>query len=143
MTKKSHLPVASFGPELMAALLQGAAHDYSIQMPWKIAVRFRQRVYQLRAAMRAEKHEKLDLVSRVRIIVSWPKGTRLTKVAGNSFEYPHDPNTECTVRIAPADSEFADILNKAGITPHLGTDDIEIISVNGGGVIEELLRGIK
>src|SRR5215467_3979198 len=102
MTRPKHAPVESFGPELMASLLKAATGSFTLQMPWRRAIRLRQRLYRLRTSMLQVKHPKYTLVSRVTIVIDPPM--------------PLDKNTLCTVTFRPNDSEFASDLTNAGVT---------------------------
>lgn len=92
---KSNNPVSSFGPELMTVLRKGAdtRSVYALPDP-KSAFRFMSRINSLRAAMRREDHPDSDRVYRA--------GIRI------------DKENKCNVIVEPRDSEFGDILAKAG-----------------------------
>lgn len=90
------LPVSSFGSEIMAALL-AAAKPPGLVVPFDsldMAMRFRQRLYSLRAAMSRESHPSTSIAMSVRIYVE---------------------RNPPSIRLAPADSEFAAAIAKAGI----------------------------
>lgn len=90
---KSKLPVSSFGPELQDALRAGS--NTQIELVFEtpsMAVRFASRINALRSAMRREGHSESDRLYRAGVSI---KG--------------------CTVVIAPKDSEFRDVLKRAGI----------------------------
>lgn len=96
MPQRTHLPVASFGSEILSALLR-ASKPPGIRVPFEsidMAYRFRTRLYGLRAAMTREKHPSLPIAMSVRIYVE--------------KEPP-------AIRLAPADSEFAAALQAAGV----------------------------
>ncbi len=116
-------PIESYGPELMAALLKGAVDTFTMEMPFQRAVRFRQRIYQLRFAMESQGHPKYNLVSRVRTTIRWPEGTELVP-CGHYFS-PKDRTVTCQITISPNDSEFADDLRKAGVTVGPPEDEVE------------------
>lgn len=111
---RSPTPVESFGPELLAALIAGSKSKFEIALPYSTAVKFRQRIYQLRFAMRMANHPQSSMVSRTRIQITWPEGTE-TKSNIKKVHWPKDPETPCKLIISPYDSEFADALGKAGI----------------------------
>src|SRR5678816_2029259 len=86
--------VESFGPELLAALLSAATGELRpIRLPYNKAVRFRQRLYQLRHAMRKSNHEKYHLVCRVRITISWSDEVE-TELKGE-HRIPINKHTPC------------------------------------------------
>lgn len=93
---KSSSPVSSFGPELMTVLRKGADSRsvYALPDP-KAAFRFMSRINSLRAAMRREGHVDSDRVYRA--------GIRI------------DKENKCNVIVEPRDSEFGDILKRAGV----------------------------
>lgn len=107
-------PVESFGPELLAALIAGAKEKFEIELPYSSAVKFRQRIYQMRFAMRMANHDQATMVSRTRIQIVWPQGTEV-KTNTKKVSWPKDPETPCKLIISPYDSEFAVALGKAGI----------------------------
>lgn len=106
---KSKLPVESFGPELLQALMAGALGEVKLKMPYGRAARFRQRIYQLRHAMRQAGHEKYELCSRVRISIVWSDGS------GIDTHARPDRGREALVVLSPHDSEFSSALLDAGL----------------------------
>ena len=114
---KTARPVESFGPELFELLKRAATTRIDFQLSYRRATRLRQRLYQLREAMRLASHEQYNLVSRVRITVDWPDDTPVVKAGRNNV--PRDKNVLCEVILRPNDSEFSDLLDLAGITLHL------------------------
>jgi hypothetical protein len=115
-------PVSSFGPELMATLLAGATSEKVIPMPYREAVRFRLRLYQLRYAMLQENHPQAQNVRRVFIRVIWHDHVEVVK-SSRGVKRPKDRDTPCKVIVAPQDSEYLAALNKAGI--QVGVDDTQ------------------
>lgn len=119
MRKTSKPPIESFGPELMAALIEGSTKVFDFQLPYNDAVRFRRRIHQLRARMREEKHEKAMLVERARVSIIWGPDAGLpeieTRKINNAGRVPVDLNAPVKIRIKPYDSEFAAALNAAGV----------------------------
>jgi hypothetical protein len=114
-------PIESFGPEIFQALIEGAKRKVEFDLPYRKAVHFRQRVNQLRNQMRLQKHEHYAMASQARITITWPDDTPCNKSA-NGIRSPKDINTPVHVTIAPADAEFAGILEKAGVkVPELNT----------------------
>ena len=106
-------PVSSFGPELFAALIHGAKTQLVLRMPWKKAIRLRLRAQQLREAMRLADHPQYALVSLAQIGIELDPGTSFDLSGRNKI--PHDRSVEVTFTISPKDSEFAELLQAAGV----------------------------
>lgn len=111
MTRPSRYPVASFGPELMAALVKGAEERIEIKLETAREMQWlQQRIHMLRGAMGKEKHPNYSLVQRARTSRQWdePEGTprtgKPTKFARN-FRLVIEPN----------DVQFKSALEAAGI----------------------------
>ena len=145
-TEKTKTPrlVESFGPELLAAILKGATAPFTLEMSYKFGVRFRQRIHQLREAMRVAKHEKYSLVARTRVSIEWPDGCQVIKTGRHVV--PVDRNVKCKVTIQPNDTEFGDILIAAGI--ELGGDMDTLLhhepSVSHDiSVLDDMLKDLK
>ena len=102
----------------MALLLKGALEKVELPMSWNRAVRLRQRIYQLRTAMKSLEppHDKYSLVARVRITIELPPGTP-EKRSGNNL-VPVDGKTLAKLILRPNDSEFDDVFDKAGVELH-------------------------
>src|SRR5687768_4773528 len=94
MRKRSKLPIESFGPELMTALLAGSKGEVRLPMPYRTAVNFRRRIHQLRARMREENHPQRGLVERAQVRILWGKDAGLDPVelkrTDNSNKTPVD-----------------------------------------------------
>lgn len=118
--EKAPRPVESFGPELLAALLKGATEEVRVPMNWRQAIRFRQRVHQMREAMRRTSHPKYELCTKVRIGIELPPGTPTVK--SGRHKVPSDPGIKVTLVLSPNDSEFGPLLAAAGVRP---LDEIE------------------
>lgn|SRR5262245_16675457 len=106
-------PVESFGPELFAALLAASTKEVRIPMTYRQGVRFRQRIHQMREAMRLSRHPKYETCTRVRIGIELPSDC-VTMKSGR-HRVPTDRGIMVTVVLSPNDSEFSDILSKAGV----------------------------
>lgn len=115
-------PVASFGSEILAALMKGATGRVTLKMTYSQAIRFRQRIHSLREAMRRASHKQYDLCSKVRVSIEVPPDVPVHR-SGRHF-VPDNRQTEVRVILSPNDSEFADILAEAGIRP-LGAVEAE------------------
>lgn len=117
--KTSRSPVSSFGPELMEALIQASRKRVEIPFPDMNSMRhFQMRIHMLRGAMQRERHPNYALVTKVHTSCQWdfskhPKGAK----------YPRDA-VACVLLMYPKDSQFSDILAKAGIVPGEAAKDI-------------------
>lgn len=118
--EKAPRPVESFGPELLAALLKGATEEVHVPMTWRQAIRFRQRVHQMREAMRRTSHPKYELCTKVRISIDFPPDTPTTKSGRHLV--PVDRGIPVKLVLSPNDSEFGPLLLAAGIRP---LDEVE------------------
>lgn len=107
----------------MATLLAGATQTRIIELPWRAAARFRQRLYMLRQAMGNEKHPQYEDVRRVFIRITWPPSTPVN-LNSKRVETPRDPNTPCKVFVGPVDAEYATSLKNAGIELGGSPDDL-------------------
>jgi len=116
-------PIESFGPELMAALLAGSKGEHKLQLPYRSAIKFRQRVYQLRRAIQDAKHPEAAAVAKTRVLIKWPESTA-TYTSKKKVSWPQDPKTICDVIIAPYDSEFSAALKASGIEAKELDDDV-------------------
>lgn len=129
-TKKKRYPVSSFGPELMAVLLKGATESFTLKFPNNNkATFFQHRIHTLRAAMRNEGHELAEAVSRTRFKRVWgPRlAAHLGSEAGKPFENDHKGEKGSYILVQPADSEFKDVLDEAGVkveAPKIDTADL-------------------
>jgi hypothetical protein len=100
--KNTRQPVSSFGPQLLAALLKGAVEKVEIPCPDQRTMQWLQlRIQTLRGAMEREGHPQYALVTRARTARSWNQKKGL--------------DVDCKLIIQPHDSQFSDILTKAGI----------------------------
>ena len=107
------MPLESFGPNIMAALLKGAVEGFEVWASYKDAIRFRQRIHRLRSAMREAKHSEYPIVARVKVTIRWPEGTKLEK--SGRYLVPTDRNTRVLLALRPNDSEFDDMLKNIGL----------------------------
>lgn len=103
--------VESFGPKVLSILMHGAKGQQEFTAPWNKVIRLRQRVYQLREAMRRERHPIYPLVSRVQITIpEWPDPRFGPK--------PSDTIVRCI--LGPTDHQYDDIIQQLGIETGLG-----------------------
>lgn len=109
--KASRYPVSSFGPELLEVLIAGAQRRVEIPFPDQRTMKhFQMRIHMLRGAMSRENHAQYSLATRARTSRSWNR--------------EKGKDVECVLTIQPNDSQFGDILTRAGITPSQNTRDI-------------------
>src|SRR5262245_13483216 len=119
---KNHAPISSFGTELHAVLRQGADRHVRITFATRnLAIRFKQRVNQLRNAMKHEGHKDWQHLYRCGV-----------------YEDPSDPRI---VTIGPKDSEFRSALLAAGLTEIPPTAPVTEVSVGSPepGSVDEFL----
>lgn len=110
MTRPSRYPVASFGPELMAALVKGSREEITIPCPDAKTLLFLQnRIHMLRGAMGREKHPNYGLVQRARTSRMWdePDGKRVAKPTKSASNF--------RLIIRPNDQQFASMIKAAGV----------------------------
>ena len=107
------MSVKDYPPTYLDLLRDGASEGKSLPMPDEAtAVRFRQKLYQLRKAMRKEKHEWVDLVERVSISISYLcEGTQHLY---RDHKTVRQPASAWQLRITRSDSNIEKILEDAG-----------------------------
>lgn len=117
-------PLDTFGNELMSTLLTAGTRPVVFKLPYRQAVRFRHRIHDLRTAMREAQHPQLHLAQRVSVRVSWDPN--LTEETRNQkgVPRPRDPSALVTVTVAVRDSEFTEVLKKAGVDTELSLDPL-------------------
>lgn len=122
-------PIESFGPELFNALIQGSKQRFEIpNIPYREAVKFRQRCHQLRHRMRIDNHTLANVASRTRFSIEWDHSKVHTLFTKKRVPYPKSADALVTLVIEPHDSEFRDLLKAAGIDitkridPNVGTE---------------------
>jgi hypothetical protein len=99
--RKTNRSVSSFGPELLAALIRGGEKTLAVPMPsFEAAFALRQRLYELRKALRSENHPDCARAYRASIALPTKEG---------------DGSSVLTIR--PKDEEFTAALRAVGITP--------------------------
>lgn len=115
--KLGRSPVSSFGPELMELLIQGSQKRLEIPCDSMAQMKFLQmRIHALRGAMNKENHPNYQMATKARTSCTWDH----TKFPGR---FPKDA-TNCVLVVAPNDSQFAGILERAGITPSAAAQDV-------------------
>lgn len=145
--------VESFGPEIFEALIEGSKREIILELPYKKAVAFRQRMNSLRAAMRESGHEKSKIVAQTTIRILWGKDAgydndTAEKRSSQNVRAPISKMTPSKLVISPADSEFSEALRKAGVTiKPLGTDAPATVPVDapardiGSDILQRFLAG--
>lgn len=109
--KASRYPVSSFGPELLEVLIAGAQREVKIPFPDQRTMKhFQMRIHMLRGAMSREGHSQYLLATRARTSRTWNR--------------EKGKDVDCVLIVQPNDSQFTDILAKAGIKPSQNTHDI-------------------
>lgn len=101
--------VQSFGPQILQLLTLGAKNTVEFRLPWRKAIRLRQRIYQLRAAMQREEHSLYPLVSKVQLDITEYPDARRPPTQGR------DHPVRCT--LGPGDHEYDDLLTQLGLEP--------------------------
>lgn len=103
---RSRYPVTSFGPELLALLLQGVNKRVEVECKtFAEMTHLQMRLHMLRSAMRREKHPHSELVQRARTSRMWDGG-RNTRTPMSNFRLIVEPN----------DARFRDMITAAGVT---------------------------
>jgi hypothetical protein len=127
--KQSRYPVSSFGPELMALLIKASRERVEIPCnSMKQMKNLQMRIHMLRGAMSREKHAQYALVTKVHTSCTWDFDQFPSK-KGRGKQFPIDA-TGCKLLLYPKDSQFAELLAKAGIQ----VEDIK----SAEGILDEL-----
>lgn len=113
MTRKPPA-LSSFAPEILQTLIEGSRRLIELEMPYAEAVVMRMRLHSLRARMRLDGHELLNIVQGAKVTISWPPDTRIRE-STRGVKYPADPTTIVKLIIAPQDLNFLSAIKKAGI----------------------------
>lgn len=123
--------VESFGPQVMQLLLHGAKGLSEFDLPWNQAIRLRQRIYQLREAMRREKHELYPLVSKVKLNIPEHPDPRKPPPSGKL--------TSVHCILGPGDHEYEGLISELGITP-TQNEAVEVSSDLSGTDLDSILN---
>lgn len=125
--KTGRYPVSSFGPELMALLIKASRERIEVPCQSMNQMKALQmRIHSLRGSMGREKHPQYALVTRVHTSCTWD----FEKFPSTKAKQFPKNATDCKLVLYPKDSQFTDILNRAGIT----VDDIK----DAGAVLDEI-----
>jgi len=112
----------------MAALIKGSTQEVRMPMTYREGINFRKRIHHLRSRMVEDDHPQKEIASRTRIQLLWgPKaGLPPTEEVRSSkgVRRPLDPEAPSVVVLSPHDSEFDDVLARAGITTDLSDDPL-------------------
>src|SRR5687768_1864831 len=107
--KLGRQPVSSFGPELMQLLIEGSQREVKVPCDSMAQMKHLQhRIHSLRGAMARERHPQYAIATRAKTALTWNKEAFPGK-------FPREA-TNCILTIAPHDSQFKDLLEKAGVT---------------------------
>lgn len=123
---KTKYPLESFGPELLAALCKGSLERVVIPflgaggIGRRLAITFQRRIHTLRQRLRASGHPQYTLTTRAKVSVFW--GHRAVEEGlvpaqdRAAWNNDHAGDLGAYVVIQPRDSEFTEILARAGIS---------------------------
>lgn len=140
MTSEPQLPkrrrrlysVESFGPKVLSILMHGAKGQQEFTAPWNLVIRLRQRIYQLREAMRREQHAMYPLVSRVQITIPEYPDPRIRPHSG--------PETPVRAILGPTDHQYDGIIDQLGIETGLGETELEAPCTSLEDILQETPR---
>ena len=124
MTKKpTKYPLESFGPELMAALVEGSRKKIVLKFEGangvgkRLAHGFHRRIHTLRARMRDLDHPDYTIASKALVSIFW--GDRAVEEGEGkvpaSWSSDVSGHRGAIIVIKPRDSEFESVLREAGI----------------------------
>lgn len=117
--KRNAYPIESFGPELMAALLEGARKQVDLKLNFRDANFFRARINHLRKRMREMDHPEFPLAAKARIQILWGLDAGMPQVeeviSSRRVRRPKDDSAPCILRLSPQDQQFAKVLKEAGV----------------------------
>lgn len=110
--KTGRYPVSSFGPELMALLIKASRERVEVKCDSMNQMKnLQMRIHMLRGAMNKERHPQYALATRVHTSCTWDNEAHPST---KSKQFPRDA-TDCKLILYPKDSQFASILEAAGI----------------------------
>jgi hypothetical protein len=127
---RSPKPVESFGPEVLQALIEGSKREIILELPFRKAVFFRQRINALRAEMRRQDHKLYPVVSQATVRILWGEDAGYDKVSehksSTGVRHPVNRDAPVKLKITPADAEFGEALKKAGVEVKTLNTDVPI-----------------
>jgi hypothetical protein len=136
-------PIDSFGAEVFNALVEGSKRRIELLMPYNDAVRLRLRIHRLRSQMRKEGHQLYGLVLKAELRIELPPNIP-TKVSSRGVHTPVDKTTVVKLVMSPRDSDFADILSKAGVkVPTLTNEQFDDDLASPAPSLDDLMKDIK
>ena len=140
----SKLPaLTTFGPEIQAALIKGSREEVVIDLPYHEAVVLRQRMHQLRARMREDKHPLTPIVNAAKITIRWSEDVA-TSTTRKGMKYPTIRQSIVQLVIRPQDSTFRQALERAGVSIDIPDPiPLSVDDISGDDVIEEFLKERK
>jgi hypothetical protein len=142
-TPRPKTPIDSFGAEVFNALVEGSKRRIELRMPYRDAVRLRLRIHRLRAQMRVEGHPLYGLVLKAELRIELPPNTS-TKVSSRGVHTPTDKATAVSLVISPRDSDFVDVLSKAGVkVPTLTSEQFDDDLASPTPSLDDLMKDIK
>lgn len=119
--KPGRYPVSSFGPELMELLIRGSKEEVRVPCDSMKQMKFLQmRIQTLRGAMAKERHPQYAIATRARVTCEWNFKKHPSR---KGLQFPPEAE-ECVLVIRPQDSQFSEILAKAGITVSDGASTV-------------------
>lgn len=108
---KTRYPIESFGPELRELLLKGSIQRIELKgIKRRVGHRLQQRLNMLRSRMLALNHPDHKIVARARVSLIWGKRLDPDSTYGGK-----DMDQPAMLVVAPHDSDFTDIIKKAGV----------------------------
>lgn len=121
---KTHAPISSFGAELHATLRRGASIKFKITFDTpQLAVRFNQRINQLRNAMKHARHADWENLYRCGCYI--------------------DRQNPCALWIGPKDHEFRAALEAAGVEVGEAPKIVEVeVSSAPPGSVDDFLSAL-
>jgi len=137
-------PLTTFGPEILQTLIEGSRREIIIELSYKDAVVLRQRMHQLRARMREDKHQLANIVSGAKVTIRWGPEVATSKSRKN-ISFPTSSESLVELVIRPQDSTFRKALEKAGIKigPSAPPTEPALAGETPDAVVEEFLKKRK
>lgn len=118
-TPKTKFPIESFGPQLMAALVGGGRSRLIIPFEGplgkKLAHNFQRRIHMLRSRMRELNHPDYIVAARAKATILWGEKAADADPKFEDWRIDFDGRRGAIIVIAPRDSEFEEVLAKAGV----------------------------
>lgn len=120
------LPVASYGPYLLAALIKGSKEELVIELPsWREAWHLMQRMYSLRRRAEEQKHEAAPLIVKAKMRITWDEERYPAYLGAQRYKRPRDTSAPAKLHIYPRDENFTSAFQSAGV-------ELDTASPDGG-----------